>query len=406
MPSFGGGNNSEYFVKGALTFSIITMLLMTSFLAVFTPDKPEVSGYEEEMNELLGAYYNATGSEIQNEQIWGLTGIYTPYGTDKDGRPSSKQLTLKDGWVAGDRVTSYMPTQYTAGNLPGADLSYTVTYESDKGLYYYSAHGSDLGDITDTEVVTDSSGTHRVPGTLYTSVTMDKEHQSNQFFTVGNKQQMDNGTFFYNYTGYRYCFQALSDYYYNQSTPITHTDTSLSLIWYSYAGGYDSGISGQMVLTGSDSGVAYITAQQIVNSFNSANFTSKFTMTFNGIDMNIYIQLSPYAITNGWSVESCYNAGYWSVLVTSPSVSSDDNTSNTFNSFDPDKVFDIVLGLLRFKSEDYGLTGMAGVVAGTVFSMSLYTSLIAVGLTFWPVLLIAGAIAIFQTMSITDLWPW
>lgn len=406
MPSFGGGNNSEYFVKGALTFSIITMLLMTSFLAVFTPDKPEVSGYEEEMNELLGAYYNATGSEIQNEQIWGLTGIYTPYGTDKDGRPSSKQLTLKDGWVAGDRVTSYEPTQYTTGNLPGADLSYTITYESDKGLYYYSAHGSDLGDITDTEVVTDSSGTHRVLGTLYTSVTMDKEHQSNQFFTVGNKQQMDNGTFFYNYTGYRYCFQALSDYYYNQSTPITHTDTSLSLIWYSYAGGYDSGISGQMVLTGSDSGVAYITAQQIVNSFNSANFTSKFTMTFNGIDMNIYIQLSPYAITNGWSVESCYNAGYWSVLVTSPSVSSDDNTSNTFNSFDPDKVFEIVLGLLTFKSEDYGLTGMAGVVAGTVFSMSLYTSLIAVGLTFWPVLLIAGAIAIFQTMSITDLWPW
>lgn len=406
MPSFGGGNNSEYFVKGALTFSIITMLLMTSFLAVFTPDKPEVSGYEEEMNELLGAYYNATGSEIQNEQIWGLTGIYTPYGTDKDGRPSSKQLTLKDGWVAGDRITSYTPTQYTTGNLPGADLSYTITYESDKGLYYYSAHGSDLGDITDTEVVTDSSGTHRVLGTLYTSVTMDKEHQSNQFFTVGNKQQMDNGTFFYNYTGYRYCFQALSDYYYNQSTPITHTDTSLSLIWYSYAGGYDSGISGQMVLTGSDSGVAYITAQQIVNSFNSANFTSKFTMTFNGIDMNIYIQLSPYAITNGWSVESCYNAGYWSVLVTSPSVSSDDNTSNTFNSFDPDKVFEIVLGLLTFKSEDYGLTGMAGVVAGTVFSMSLYTSLIAVGLTFWPVLLIAGAIAIFQTMSITDLWPW
>ena len=406
MPSFGGGNNSEYFVKGALTFSIITMLLMTSFLAVFTPDKPEVSGYEEEMNELLGAYYNATGSEIQNEQIWGLTGIYTPYGTDKNGNPSSKQLTLRDGWIAGDRVTSYAPTQYTAGNLPGANLSYTVTYESDKGLYYYSAHGSDLGDITDTEVVTDSSGTHRVPGTLYTSVTMDREHQSNQFFTVGNKQQMENGTFFYNYTGYRYCFQALSDYYYNQSTPITHTDTSLSLIWYSYAGGYDSGISGQMVLTGSDSGVAYITAQQIVNSFNSANFTSKFTMTFNGIDMNIYIQLSPYAITNGWSVTDCYNAGYWSVLVTSPSVSSDDSTSNTFNSFDPDKVFEIVLGLLTFKSEDYGLTGMAGVVAGTVFSMSLYTSLIAVGLTFWPVLLIAGAIAIFQTMSIADLWPW
>ena len=74
--------------------------------------------------------------------------------------------------------------------------------------------------------------------------------------------------------------------------------------------------------------------------------------------------------------------------------------------FNPDKVFDIVMGYLKFESEDYGLTGVAGIVAGTVFSISLYTSLIAIGLTFWPVLLIAGAIAIFQTMSVADLWPW
>lgn len=400
--NIGGGNNSEYFVKSALTFSIMTMLLMTSFLVVFTPDKPVVSGYEEEMNELLGAYYDATGSSIQNEQIWGLTGIYTPYGTDKNGQPSNKQMTLKDGWVAGDRVTSYTPTQYTSGSLPGANLGYTVDYDDGKGLYYYSSHGTDLGDITDT--VTNQQGT--TLGTLYTSVTMDKKYQSNVFFTIGNKQEMENGTFYYNYSGYRYCFQSLSDYYYNQSTPVSHTDTSLSLIWYSYAGGYDSGISGQMVLTGNDSGVAYITAQQIVNSFNSANFTSKFVMTFNGIEMNIYVQLSPYAITHGYNVEDCYNNGWWSILVTSPSVSTDDNNSNTFSSFDPDKVFEIVLGLLQFKSEDYGLEGVAGVIAGTVFSVSLYTSLIAIGLTFWPVLLIAGAIAIFQSLSIADLWPW
>lgn len=399
----GGGGGSEYFIKGALTFSIITMLLMTSFLVVFVPDKPVVSGYEEEMNELLSTYYDATGSTIQNEQIWGLTGIYTPYGIDQYGNASNKQMILKDGWVAGDRVTSYTPSQfYGSGSLDGGNLYYTVDYDSQKGLYYYSHHGTDVGDVTDT--ITNQNGT--TLGTLYTSVSMHKDHKSDVFFTVGNKQQMENGTFYYNYTGYRYCFQSLSDYYYNQSTPISHTDTSLSLIWYSYQGGLDSGLSGQMVLTGSDSGIAYITAQQIVNSFNSANFTSKFVMTFNGIEMNIYVQLSPYAITHGYNVEDCYNNGWWSILVTSPSVSTDDNNSNTFSSFDPDKVFEIVLGLLQFKSEDYGLTGVAGVVAGTVFSMSLYTSLIAVGLTFWPVLLIAGAIAIFQTMSIADLWPW
>lgn len=372
---------------------------MTSFIVIFVPETPEVKGYEEEMNELLGEYYNATGNNIQNEQIWGLTGIYTPYGTDKDGAPSSKQLTLKDGWVAGDRVESYTPVQYSgSGSLDNGKLTYTVTYDKGKGLYYYSAHGVDLGDIEDT------NGTNL--GTLYTSVTMDMDQKSEQFFTVGNKQQMENGTFYYNFTGYRYCFQSLSDYYYDKSTPISHTDTSLSLIWYSYAGGYDSGVSGQLVLSGSDSGVAYITAQQITNSFNSANFTSKFTMAFNGIDMNIYIQLSPYAITNGYSVADCYNNGWWSVLVTSPAMPMDSGANDPFKGFNPDKVFDIVMGYLTFESEDYGLTGVAGIVAGTVFSISLYTSLIAVGLSFWPVLLIAGAIAIFQTMSVADLWPW
>ena len=395
-----GGMNSEYFVKSALTFSIITMLLMTSFLVVFNPENPNPKGYEKEMNELLDAYYDATGSSVQNEQIWGLTGIYTPYGIDKDGKPSTKHITLKDGWVAGDRVTTYRPTNFV--DTLNEEQYYTVQYDDEKGLYYYISHGQDLGEINNASDIAHPGN----DGTLYTSVTMDRDQQSTQFFTVGNKQQMDNGTFYYNYTGYRYCFQALSDYYYNQSTPVTHTDTSLSLIWYSYAGGVDSGVSGQMVLSGSDSGIAYITATEIVNSFNSANFTSKFEMVFNGITMNIYVQLNAYAITHGYTVSECYNEGWWSVLVTSPSVSSDTNTSGTFNSFDPERVFEIVLGLLTFKSEDYGLTGVAGTVAGTVFSVSLYTSLIAVGLTFWPVLLIAGAIALFQTSSILDLWPF
>jgi len=399
MPGLGG-NNSEYFVKGALTFSIMTMLLMTSFLVVFSPPTEEVKGYQEEMNDLLSAYYDATGSTVQNEQIWGLTGIYTPYGIGENGSPSTTHLTLSDGWIAGARIGSYTPQQYAGeSSLHEGKQGYTVTYDQQKGLYYYTAHGSDLSDIENGTVSSPSGGT------LYTSVTMDTKQKSDVFFTIGNKQEMDNGTFYYNYTGYRYCFQSLSDYYYDASTPITHTNTSLSLIWYQYT--TDSGISGQMVLAGSDSGIAYITAQQIVTSFNSANYTSKFVMSFNGIDMTIYVQLNPYAITHGFSVAECYEQGYWSVLVTSPMVSTgSDKGMSSFDNFDPHKVFDIVIGLLSFKSENYGLSGTAGTIASTVFSVSLYTSLIAVGLTFWPVLLIAAALAAFQTLSIADLWPW
>lgn len=395
------GYSNEYFVKGALTFSIFTMLLMTSMISIFAPAMSDSEGYENEINDLLGEYYSMTGSTVQNEQIWGLTGIYTPYGIGSDGSNSTGYIELNDGWVAGSRIESYSPSQYKGDSgLNKGKSGYTVTYDKEKGLYYYTAHGTDLVDIEDSNFSTNP----KTYGTLYTSVTMDQTQKSNQFFTVGTKKQLENGTFYYNFTGYRYCFQSLSDYYYNQSTPITHTDTSLSLIWYQYTG--DSGLSGQLVLSGSDSGVAYITASQIVSAFNSANYTSKFVMNFNGIDMNIYIKLNVYAITHGYSVEDCYNNGFWSVLVTSPSMADESDKGSMFDSFDPMRLAEITFDLLTFKGDEYGLTGTAGAIASSIFSISLYTSLIAIGLAVWPVLILAGILAVIQTFSIADLWPF
>lgn len=391
---FGNGNVNEVFVKSSLVFSIITMLLMTSFIAVFYPSPATNSAYQNELDQLFGEYYDITGETVQNEQIWGLTGVYTPYGIDDEGNNSNAFITLNDGWVAGARITQYEPSQYKgADSLDGGKMSYTVQYNTSKKLYYYSDHGDDLLDITDGS-------------TLYTNVTMDVQHQSNQFFTIGNKQKLENGTFYYNFTGYRYCFQSLSDYYYDKSTPITHTDTSLSLIWYNYT--KDSGLSGQLVLTGSDSGLAYITARQITDAFSSTNYTAKFQMEFNSILMNIYIKINPYAVTHGLTIEECYSLGYWSILVTSPATSLDGGLAKTkpFEAFDPNKVFDITIRLLTWNTAEYGLTGIAGTIASTIFSMSMYTSLIAVGMVFWPVLLIAGLLATFQISSIADLWPW
>lgn len=392
------GNSNEYFVKSALTFSIITMVLMTSFVSVFAPEQTS-DGYENELNNLTSAYADFTGTTTAREQIWGLTGIYTAYGVDDSGQSSTKYGTTDDGWIYGSRIESYTPTQFNGSNsLNGGAEGYTVTYDKDKGLYYYTNHGSDLLDITNGTVSNPETGS------LYTSVSMDTRYKSNQFFTVGTKQEMDNGTFFYSFSGYRYSFSSLSDYYYDKATPITHTTTSLSLIWYQYTGEEDSGVSGQLVLSGSDSGVAYITAAQITQAFNSANSTSKFTMAFNGIQMNIYIKLNPYAINHGYSVKECYNNGYWSILVTSPQVSTDDGTRGTLDGFDVNKVFDVVVGLLTFNGDDFGLTGTASIIASTVFTVSLYTSLIAVGLAFWPVLIVAGIAAAIQSLSIADLW--
>lgn len=109
--------------------------------------------------------------------------------------------------------------------------------DNDTGLYYYAFHGDDLSGITDT--TTDSQG-NVVKGSLYTRVHMDVAQKSEIFITSGGKHAMDNGTFYYEYTGFRYSFVPLQDYHYSKSLDIQAKTSSCSLIWYQYT--VDSGI--------------------------------------------------------------------------------------------------------------------------------------------------------------------
>lgn len=82
---------------------------------------------------------------------------------------------------------------------------------------------------------------------------MDTDQKSQIFITSGNKHQMDDGTFYYEFNGYRYSFSPLQDYSYDQKTNIQAKTSSCSLIWYQYTS--DSGIAGQLVVSGTDKGV-------------------------------------------------------------------------------------------------------------------------------------------------------
>lgn len=387
----GMNNVNEFFVKRALIFSITSMVLMAGLITIFVPAFD--ANLESSLKELTTDYYKFTGTEPTAEEVWALTGIYTPYGVDVNGEPSTAWGTTQDGWIYGQRVTVYTPSQFD-GTLNGKE-GYTVTYDTDRGLYYYTAVGDDLDGITVAPADPDTGETDPEQGTLYTSVAMDKAHKSSIFFTSGGRQEKENGTFFYEYSGWRYAFQPLRDYHASNDLSVDSTTTSLSLIWYQYYG--DDGISGQLMLSGSDSGVAYITGAQIVQAFNVAAYSAKFQMVFNGLDMNVYIKVNPYALQH-MSVEECYFNGYWSVLITSPSVQ--DSNGLALDSFSPDRAFDVVLDLLTFKMDNYGLSGMAGTIASLFFSVSLYTSLIAIGLAVWPVLIFTAILAVIQGLSI------
>ena len=363
----GGGGDNRFSYK-MIVFALAIMFLFPTTLSIFTDSDSEVNE-----QAFLDEYYKFTGNHPTREAVWALTGIYTPYFEGSYGYTD-------DGWLYGGIIGStspYQPTQYI-GTKYGGPVQLT------DGFYKYTQ---------------DTDDGHN-KGDLYTAVTMDANAKSNVFFTPGGK--VESGSFFYyDYTGYRYAFQPLANYTAQgsdgEAVPVVATTTSLSLIWYEFYGA--SGISGQLVLSGSDSGVAYITAQEIISAFNSVTSTAKFGMTFNGIDMNVYIRLNPAYIAQGMDVQQCYNYGAWEILITSLSTDSNAYTQADY-AVNIYKIWTIMIDLFTFNTADYGLSGWLATLASLVMVIPLYAALISIGMTFYPALILAGILGIFQGGSL------
>lgn len=374
----GGSYVNEAFIKRCLTFSITVTVLLPTFIALFVPAYD--GGLEDSLNAVTSEYYKMTGADPTNEEVWALSGIYTAVGVDDKGDPSTAWGTTRDGWVFGSRIVEYTPSQFKApeGLNKGAG-EYTVKYSEEKGLYYYTAAGSDLLSIEIGDSLEES--------TMYTSVSMDAQKKSSRFFTAGDVVYNDNGTFYFDFNNWRYVFQPLRDYKASNDLNVRQTTSSLSLIWYSTNYG-DDGISGQLIINSANQGIAYLTAGDIIRAFDPSNYTSKFELIFNGLNINLYIQINPYAAQH-YSITDCFNQGYWSILVTSPMIT-DSSLGMTLNSINFNQLLDTVISLLTFNTNIYGLSGMSATLAILFFNISFYTSLIAVALPNWKALAMIG----------------
>ena len=364
-----------------IMFSVTVMILLSVFLPMFNVQNKN-GDIPDYLADIENQYFNFTGSKPASESLWVLTGIYTPYGQDSDGLPSSAWGYTDDGWLYGQRVVSYTPSQYGGTNAS----AYATYYDDELRVYRYS---------NDSTTVNKHD-----QGALYGDVVMDVDKKSNMFFTSAGKTTTDDGKFYYSFSGYRYAFQPIQKHYTedqdgNISEVIPNT-TSLSLIWYDYYG--STGISGQLIISGSDGGVAFLTAAEIVSAFNASISTSKFIMNFNGVDMILSIRLDPYYITNGMSVEECYNLGYWSIMVSSRSVDASSLIAADYE-FNPTEIFNTMIDILTFNADKYGLTGMAGILATLLIVVPLFAALIVIGLENYIVVILAGIYIFITTFS-------
>ena len=403
----------QSFIQTWVIVAILVIFLMPVMVGMFFPKETGSGEFfntyasEDTLDDLSSSYFAFVENQgSTTEMPWTLTGIYTPY-TGGDYKYTS------DGWPYGPLITSYHPSQYDVtdtvqasnpGKYPAVtyDSRYLVAYQKEvDGSSVYRYDLTNKGTTENPSIYYMPNGTQdgKVNGDLYAYVTMDVNQQSDIFFTE-NLKKTSNQYFYYTYTGYRYAFQPLSDYYTRgtDGNPIktTATNTSLSLIWYNFVG--QSGISGQLVLSGSDSGVDYITAQEIVTAFNSINNTAKFNMNFNGCDMNVYIRINPYYTSQGWSIEDCYNNGWWSIMVSSVTADMSAYTTPS-NPINLEKIWETLLDLFMFDMSDYPMSDIMQIFASLVITVVLYSTLLAMAAHNPKLLIIVAVIALIQTVT-------
>lgn len=389
--------DSEFAYK-TLVFALVIALVLPTMITVFIP-----SMEQQDRDSVLDDYYDFTGVTTSHtkEAVWVLKGVYTPY-------EGGLYNYTEDGWIYGARINSYSPIQYQT-----TLFDYTVQRDNDTGYYRYLDSGT--GGSADYNPDT---GTGHKAGDIYTDVVFDRDHQSDIFFTKNAKYNQDgsayvegsNQPFFYEFTGWRYSFGPLANFNgvdaEGKSVPVVATTTSLSLIWYSYYSISQGGIAGQLILSGSDQGVSYISGDMLVKAFDSTTSTARFSMVFNGVEMGIYVKISPYYLQT-MTVQECYNAGYWSIMVTSLSTDADAYSGSDYK-FNIWSIFETLIKLMTFDYKELGMDDFMGLLCSFVIVIPLYAGLISLAMNSWQSMAVVGIMAAIQTVAtvITNIGAW
>lgn len=357
-------------------------------------------------DEVMEGYMEFTGqSKDTKVSVWPLTGIYTPFtggSYDPDTQETVTYGYTEDGWLYGSSVNAYTPSQYT-----GDAQQYTV-YKAEDGVFRYWTDSKDYNEEKGTghKGHYDREGNERdYLGDLYTDVSFDVLQKSDIFFIESSRQEDSAGHFYYDYSGYRMAFQPISNYTAQDADgkeiTVKATTTSLSLVWYQYY--TQSGITGQLVLSGSNGGIAYLNAANILSAFNNNTNTAKFDMVFNGVTMNIYIKIDPMKTSSGYTVKQCYDMGYWSIMVTSMSVEASAYLG-TDSATNPMKILETMIDILTFNLDDYNVSPWIATLCSIIYVLPLYAGLITLCLDNAYLWIMVGILAAIQALG--SFWPW
>lgn len=388
-----GGNNNETFAYGLLITALALTLLLPLTINIMFPQYDGDEDFNQLVDDLKSDYEDFTGSAPVKEDVWALKGIFTPI------TPGGPRGYTSDGWLYGTEVHDYTPTQYASGptaysvtNRIVERQGDTITKVRDLDIYQYATVGEYNAGVK--------------AGDIYSAVSLDVDKKSNIFFSPAGKHT-EGGMFYYDYSGYRYAFSPVSNYLgvddNGDRIELNRNNATCSIIWYQYYN-VAEGIAGQLVVnTGDDRSTAYITADTIIQSFNSANNTAKHILQFNGVKLNLYIRMDSYYLSSGWSIKDCFDAGYWAIMITSESADTTAYTA-TDHAFNPQNIFTTIIDLLTFNLDGYGFSPFIALICSLVVVVPLYVGLLVIGLNNYPVLILEGILLAIQAVTTASNW--
>ena len=387
-----GAEVNQSFAYGLLITALALTLLLPLSINLLVPQQEIEDDYTQLVEELNGDYADFTGSSPVKEDVWALKGVFTPVTA---GGPRGY---TEDGWLYGTEVHDYTPTQYASGPTRYS-VTNRITETTDgvttvRGLdiYQYSSVGEYNAGVQ--------------VGDVYSAVSLDVEQKSNIFFSPAGKHTEGN-RFYYEYSGYRYAFGPVSSYLgvddNGDRIELNRNSSTCSIIWYSYYN-VAEGIAGQMVVSlGDDRGTAYITADTIIQSFNSANNTARHVLQFNGIKLNMYIRLDSYYLSSGWSIKDCFDAGYWAIMITSDSADTTAYTATDY-ALNPQNIFSTMVDLLTFNLDSYGFSPFLAMVCSLIVVVPFYVGLLVISWGNYPMLILEGILLAIQAITTAGSW--
>lgn len=332
-----------------ITFSIISTCLASMYiLGQGDYDYDTISGYRAELSEF-------SGGQLVDDTPWVLTAVYTPFvpGSVPDEQIEDHIEYDKGrttGWLFGEKITDYpgineavdikLDPGQKSNQLLAVGSPYSWSYEA--GREWWAGDNPYGIDLSGAGGFVINAWNYATKNQLYTD--------TSGYGVIFNSGTANNWA----YTGYRYVFDPTLPFSAEGSTK----DGRLSLVWYDIPSG-DTGLSGALEIY-SDSNheqvlLGRISATDILSAFQTTTgYASVFDFNFEGTTLNLVIRFSPTVYTSYSSLKAAWDAGAWSMAISSPSAGNffDVENSNAF-SITAGSAFDTFIDIFTFKQPEF-----------------------------------------------------